>query len=160
MEAILDKETNSYGVEVLRVELQKIEPPEDVQVSMNKVVKAEQEKIAAKDLATAIETQADGARRAEIKKAEGIKAALVLEADGRSQSIIMVADAKAKEIQVINESLNKYFRGDAQIYKKLETTEAALKKNTKLIIDSESSISNVISDISGVPIIPTEKRKK
>jgi len=48
VEKVLDKETVSYGVQVLRVEIQKIEPPEDVQDSMNKVVKAEQEKIAAR----------------------------------------------------------------------------------------------------------------
>ena len=51
VEAVLDKETDSYGVEVLRVEIQKIEPPRDVQNAMNMVVKAEQEKIAAQDLA-------------------------------------------------------------------------------------------------------------
>ena len=42
---------------------------------MNKVVKAENEKVAAIDFATAIETHADGERRAEIKKAEGIRQA-------------------------------------------------------------------------------------
>ncbi len=68
VEVVLDEETDSYGVEVLRCEIQKIEPPGDVQVSMNNVVKAEQEKIAAKDFATAFETRADGEKRAEIKK--------------------------------------------------------------------------------------------
>ena len=78
VESVLDKETSSYGVEVLRVEIQKIEPPEDVQDSMNKVVKAEQEKIAAMDMATAAETRADGEKRAEIKRAEGVKRGLIL----------------------------------------------------------------------------------
>jgi regulator of protease activity HflC (stomatin/prohibitin superfamily) len=73
IEKVLDKETDSYGVEVLRVEIQKIEPPHDVQVSMNQVVKAEQEKIAAINFANATETRADGERRAEIKKAEGVR---------------------------------------------------------------------------------------
>jgi regulator of protease activity HflC (stomatin/prohibitin superfamily) len=50
-----------------------IDPRQDVQETMKKVVKAENEKIAAVDYATATETQADGQRRAEIKKAEGIK---------------------------------------------------------------------------------------
>jgi len=57
VETVLDKETNSYGVEVLRVEIQKIQPPPDVQEAMNKVVKAEQEKIAAMDIATATEQE-------------------------------------------------------------------------------------------------------
>ncbi len=67
-------ETGSWGIEILRTELKEIDPPSDVQETMNKVVKAENEKIAAIDFATATETQADGARRAEIKKAEGITA--------------------------------------------------------------------------------------
>lgn len=157
VEEILDKETKSYGVEILRVELQKIEPPQDVQISMNKVVKAEQEKIAATDLASASEIKADGERRAQIQKAEGIKQSLILQADGEAQSLIMVADAKAKQIEVVNEAIRKHFKGEAQIYKKLETTERSLTKGTKIIIDSKSKISNVISDISGVPVIPVKK---
>jgi regulator of protease activity HflC (stomatin/prohibitin superfamily) len=66
-------ETSNWGIEILRTELKEIDPPEDVQVTMNKVVKAENEKVAAIDFATATETQADGQRRAEIKKAEGTK---------------------------------------------------------------------------------------
>ena len=67
-------ETASWGIEILRTELKEIDPPHDVQETMNKVVKAENEKVAAIDFATATETQADGQRRAEIKKAEGIEA--------------------------------------------------------------------------------------
>ena len=159
VETVLDKETDSYGVEVLRVEIQKIEPPEDVQAAMNKVVKAEQEKIAALDLATASETKADGERRAEIKKAEGVKQALILKAEGEAGAIVKVADAKAREIEVVNSSLNKYFRGDAQIFKKLETTAESLKKSSKFVIDSKSNIMNIVSEVAGVPVIPVQKKK-
>jgi regulator of protease activity HflC (stomatin/prohibitin superfamily) len=147
VEAVLDKETDSYGVEVLRVEIQKIEPPMDVQDAMNKVVKAEQEKIAAKDLATAKETEADGDKRAAIKRAEG-----------EAQAIVQVANAKAEEIKVINESINKYFKNEAQVYKKLETAEIALRNNTKFVLDSKSNLVNVMSDIAGVVPIPKNKK--
>ncbi len=160
VEGILTKETRSYGVSILRVEIQKIEPPKDVQMAMNNVIKAEQEKIAAKDFANATETKADGDRRAEIKKAEGIKQALILKAEGEANAIVKVADAKSKEIKVVNEAINKYFKKDAQIYKKLETTAESLKAGTKFVIDSKSSVSNVVSDISGVPIIPLQKVSK
>jgi regulator of protease activity HflC (stomatin/prohibitin superfamily) len=80
-------ETASWGIEILRTELKEIDPPQDVQETMNKVVKAENEKIAAIDFATATETQADGARRAEIKKADGIRQAKILEAEGEAQAI-------------------------------------------------------------------------
>lgn len=160
VETVLDKETDSYGVEVLRVEIQKIEPPQDVQEAMNKVVKAEQEKIAAMDLATATETKADGERRAEIKKAEGFKQGAILKAEGEAKAIVQVAQAKAEQIKLVNESLNKFFKGDAQLYKKLEVTQESLKNASKYVIDSKSNLVNVMSDVSGVQVVPVEKNKR
>jgi regulator of protease activity HflC (stomatin/prohibitin superfamily) len=154
VESILDKETKSYGVEVLRVEIQKIEPPQDVQDSMNNVVKAEQDKIAATDLATAREIEADGYRRAEIQRAEGVKQGLILKAEGEAQAIIQVADAKAKEIKLVNEALSKYFKDEAQVYKKLEVTQESLKNGTKYVIDPKSNVTNVMTEMSGVTPIP------
>lgn len=119
VEKILEKETGSYGVNVLRVEVQRIEPPVDVQEAMNEVVKAEQNKIAAKDTATALETEADGKRRAAIKEAEGEKTASIL-----------VAEGKAKAFKLVNES----FKGNAQKLKQMEVTEESLKKNSKIIL--------------------------
>ena len=71
----LTEETKSWGIEVIRTELKQIDPPSDVQETMNKVVKAENEKIAAIDYATARETVADGEKRARIKEAEGSRQA-------------------------------------------------------------------------------------
>ena len=96
----LKEETKNWGVEIIRTELKEIDPPEDVQETMNKVVKAENEKIAAIDYATATETTADGAKRAEIKKAEGIKQARILEAEGEAQAI-----------KLVNEAAQEYFKG-------------------------------------------------
>jgi regulator of protease activity HflC (stomatin/prohibitin superfamily) len=155
VEGVLEKETKSYGVEVLRVELQKVEPPQDVQDAMNKVVKAEQEKISAKDFANATEIKADGDKRAEIKRAEGIKQGEILRAEGEAKAKIMLADAEAKKIQLENSALQKYFKGSARDYKSLDVTKVALKQGTKYVIDSNSKITNVISDTSGV--IPIKK---
>lgn len=160
VETVLDRETDSYGVEVLRVEIQAIDPPEDVQISMNQVVKAEQEKIAARDLANAIETKADGDRRAEIQKAEGVKRGLVLKAEGEAEAILTVADARAREIALINDAINKHFKGEAKFYKQLETTERSMENNAKYVIDSKSNLVNVISDAAGVPLVPIDKKKK
>jgi regulator of protease activity HflC (stomatin/prohibitin superfamily) len=123
VEAILDKETNSYGVEVLRVEIQKIEPPQDVQESMNEVVKAERKKIAAKDFANAVEIEADGKRRANIKEAEGI-----------AQGKIIVAKGEADRIRLVNEAANKYFVGNAVKLRELDVSESALKDNAKIVL--------------------------
>jgi len=123
VESILDKETDAYGVKVLRVEVQRIEPPEDVQEAMNEVVKAEQKKIAARDIATALETEADGTKRASIKEAEGI-------AMGKK----IVDNANAYKIKIENESARKYFIGDAQKLKELEVAQKSLEKNSKIIM--------------------------
>jgi len=159
METVLDKETNSYGIEVLRVEIQKIEPPADVQESMNKVVKAEQEKIAAMDMATATETKADGERRAEIKKAEGVKQGLILSAEGKAEGIRVVANAEAGKIKVVNEAAQKYFVGNAQILRKLEATEAALKDNSKFLVDT-NKVQTIVSDAAGVTPVMKGKPAK
>ena len=82
---MLKTETQSWGIEIVRTELKEIMPPADVQDTMNKVVKAENEKIAAIDFATARETEADGLRRAAIKQAEGVKQAKILEAEDRQR---------------------------------------------------------------------------
>jgi len=158
LEKELDKQTDAWGIDVIRVELQRIEPPDDVQQAMNNVVIAEREKKAAVDFATATETKADGARRAEIKKAEGTKQGLILEAEGRAQAIIQVAKADAERIQRINTSIREYFKDEAQMYKKLETVENALKDGTKYVIDPNTEITNVIAEkMAG--IIPIEKQE-
>jgi len=146
VEKILSKEVSKWGIDVVRVELQRIEPPPDVQEAMNQVVKAENEKIAALDLATAIETKADGERRAEIKKAEGIAAAIRLKAD---------ADGDA--IKTVNVAAEEYFIGNAQLLKRLETVAEALKNNSKIIVPSEIDLVNVISDLAGTPVPITKK---
>lgn len=119
VEKELDKQTDAWGIDIIRVELQKIEPPEDVQNAMNMVVKAENEKIAAIDTATALETEADGTRRAAIKVAEGNRQAAILEAEG-----------KAKAFELIRES----FKDEAQVLKRLEVTQASLENNSKVIL--------------------------
>jgi len=126
VEEILDKETASYGVDVLRVEIQRIDPPQDVQASMNNIIKAEQQKIAAKNLAEAAETEADGVRRAEIKKAEGYKQAAILKAQG-----------EAEAIQLVNEAADKFFKGNAIELKKLETAERSMASNSKIVMSSD-----------------------
>jgi regulator of protease activity HflC (stomatin/prohibitin superfamily) len=104
LQKTLRSETGHWGIDIVRTELKEIDPPEDVQATMNKVVKAENEKVAAVDFATATETMADGARRAEIKKAEGIRQAKILEAEGEAQAI-----------KLVNEAADKYFIGNAQL---------------------------------------------
>jgi regulator of protease activity HflC (stomatin/prohibitin superfamily) len=126
LQKTLREETAHWGIEIVRTELKEIDPPEDVQETMNKVVKAENEKVAAVDFATATETMADGARRAEIKKAEGIRQSKILEAEGEAQAI-----------KLVNEAADKYFVG-----------------NAKIVVPSNTELINVIGEMAG--ILPLE----
>lgn len=145
----LRSETQNWGIDIVRTELKEIDPPEDVQETMNKVVKAENEKIAAIDFATATETAADGEKRAQIKKAEGIK-----------QSRILQAEGEAEAIRLVNEAAQKYFVGNAQILRKLEAVENALEDNAKIVIPSNTELVNVIGELAGVlPLKRKEEQK-
>ena len=135
----LSDETKTWGITIVRTELKQIDPPKDVQETMNKVVKAENEKIAAVDYATAAETVADGVKRAKIKEAEGYK-----------QSKILHAEGEAEAIKLVNEAADKYFTGNAQLLKKLETVEISLKSNAKIVIPAGTELVNVIGELAGV----------
>jgi len=139
LHSTLKNETASWGIVIVRTELKEIDPPRDVQETMNKVVKAENEKIAAIDYATAAETVADGVKRAKIKEAEGYKRAQVLHAEGEAEAIMLV-----------NEAADKYFTGNAQLLKKLETVEASLKLNSKIVIPAGTELVNIIGEMAGV----------
>jgi len=142
----LHKETKDWGIEIIRTELKQIDPPSDVQETMNKVVKAENEKIAAIDSATAAETVADGIKRAKIKEAEGYKRAKILHAEG-----------EAEAIKLVNEAADQYFIGNAQLLRKLEAMETALENNAKIIVPGGSDLVNVMSEMAG--IIPLKKKQ-
>jgi regulator of protease activity HflC (stomatin/prohibitin superfamily) len=141
----LHLETQTWGIEIVRTELKEIDPPRDVQETMNKVVKAENEKIAAIDFATATETSADGVKRAKIKEAEGYK-----------QSKILHAEGEAEAIRLVNEAADKYFIGNAQLLRKLEAVEVSLEKNAKIVIPTGTELVNIIGEMAG--ILPLEKK--
>jgi regulator of protease activity HflC (stomatin/prohibitin superfamily) len=144
LQKTLRSETGHWGIDIVRTELKEIDPPEDVQATMNKVVKAENEKVAAIDFATATETMADGARRAEIKKAEGVRQAKILEAEGEAQAI-----------KLVNEAADKYFVGNAQLLRRLIAVEAALSSNAKIVIPANTELVNVVGEMAG--ILPWKK---
>ncbi len=147
LHSTLMTETANWGIEIVRTELKEIDPPKDVQETMNKVVKAENEKIAAVDYATAAETVADGEKRAQIKKAEGIKQSRILEAQGEAEAIM-----------VVNEAAEKYFVGNAQVLRKLEAVEKALQNNTKVVVPGGTELVNVIGEMAG--ILPLKREAK
>jgi regulator of protease activity HflC (stomatin/prohibitin superfamily) len=133
------EETKNWGIQIIRTELKEIDPPKDVQETMNKIVKAENEKIAAVDYATATETKADGEKRAEIRRAEGVKQGQILRAEGEAQAIALV-----------NEAAEKYFVGNAQILRKIQALETSLKDNSKVVVPAGSDLVNVLGEMAGI----------
>jgi regulator of protease activity HflC (stomatin/prohibitin superfamily) len=145
----LKEETASWGIDIVRTELKEIQPPEDVQETMNKVVKAQNEKVAAVDFATATETRADGEKRAKIKEAEGYRQALILKAQG-----------EAEAIQLVNEAAEKYFVGNAQVLRKLQAVETSLQNNAKIVVPEGTQIITLVGEMAGAPVIVPMERKK
>nr|WP_083777627.1 SPFH domain-containing protein [Methanobrevibacter ruminantium] len=90
----LDVATDKWGTKVVRVEIQRIEPPKDIVEAMSKQMKAERMK-----RATILESE--GYKESEIKKAEGDKQSKILAAQAEAEAIKQVADAnKYQEIAI------------------------------------------------------------
>jgi regulator of protease activity HflC (stomatin/prohibitin superfamily) len=158
LQETMQQETRNWGIDIVRTELKEIMPPQDVQETMNKVVKAQNEKIAAIDFATATETQADGARRAKIKEAEGYAQGIILKANAEAEAKIAIARAEAEAIKLVSESAQKFFIGNAQVWKQLMVTENTLKDNVKYYIPQGTSLVQVVSEAGGILPITVEKK--
>jgi regulator of protease activity HflC (stomatin/prohibitin superfamily) len=150
-------ETKNWGIRMIRVELKEIEPPKDVQETMNQVIKAENDKQSAVDFANAVETKADGEKRAQIKTAEGIKQSKILEAEGEAQAIERKAKARATEIELVNEAAERYFVGNAKDLKELEVTQASLEKNSKIVLTEKGITPTLVLNETKDNVIPTAK---
>ncbi|MBV9249194.1 MAG: SPFH/Band 7/PHB domain protein [Acetobacteraceae bacterium] len=105
---ILDGATMPWGVKVSRVEIRKIEPPENLIRAMNLQMTAERER-------RAVVARADGEREAAIKRAEGQKQALILAAEGRQQAAnrdaearIALARAEAEATQMVSDAATQH----------------------------------------------------
>ncbi|MDP9419801.1 MAG: SPFH/Band 7/PHB domain protein [Actinomycetota bacterium] len=97
LRTILDDATDNWGVRVVRVEIQRVDPPPDVMSAMHEVMKAERTR-------RAVVTEAQGAREAAITRAEGEKAASILEAEGRKQRNILDAQGEAEATRAVAEA--------------------------------------------------------
>ena len=139
MRSILDEATDPWGIKVNRVELKNILPPQDIQNSMEKQMKAE------RDRRQAI-LQAEGQKKSAILIAEGEKESAILRADAEKQAAILKAEGEAEAIRKVQqaladslEMLNKSAPSDQVI--KLKSIEAMQKvadgKATKIIVPSE-----------------------
>ena len=117
MREVIEEASIGWGVDVTRVELQSIEPPRDIQQSMELVMRAERERRAAVTNAEAHKRAAilesEGSRESQIRRAEGEKEAAVLRAQGLAEARLAMAEAEAEAIRRIAASLPP---GEASMY--------------------------------------------
>jgi len=117
MREVIEEASIGWGVDVTRVELQAIEPPRDIQQSMELVMRAERERRAAVTNAEASKRAAilesEGQREAQVRKAEGEREAAILRAQGLAEGRLAMAQAEAEAIQRVTASLPE---GQAAMY--------------------------------------------
>ncbi len=159
---VLDDATDKWGARVTRVELQKIEPPEDVTASMHRQMKAERERRAAI-------LEAEGKKKAAILEAEGFKQSQILKAEGEAEAIKRVADAdkyqkltvamgEAQAIETVFGSIHKGNpTNDLIAIKYLEALpKIADGKATKVFLPMETA--GILGSIGGIGELFKEKK--
>tara|TARA_B100000497_G_C7693193_1_gene422192 strand:- start:2112 stop:3098 length:987 start_codon:yes stop_codon:yes gene_type:complete len=157
LRTILDDATNKWGVKVNRVELQDINPPQEIREAMEKQMRAERDRRAtvleAEGEKTSQILTAEGQRESDIQRAEGEKRAAVLEAEGQAEARIRIAEAEAAAIKLVSEEI-KGFSGDPVQYliaqRYLETLQEMTsgKDNKTVYLPYEAS--GVLSSLGGI----------
>lgn len=180
MRSILDEATDKWGIKVNRVELKNIMPPHDIQVAMEKQMRAERERresiLQAEGNKAASILQAEGEKQSAILRAEAKKEAMVREAEGEKESRILRAEGEAESIRQIAQA---NAEGEATIIKNvfqamkdsdiddnmlaLKSMEALEKlaesDSTKLVLPSETV--NFLGSFKGIKeVLSSDKNNK
>ena len=155
LRSVLDQATDKWGTKVNRIELQRIDPPQDIQTAMHKQKTAEQERRQLRLLATGRKEAAEQEKAAAILKAQGEKVAAILKAEGDAKAVELVADAQAKAIKAVSESANQYFKENAQLNKRLDVVRDTFSQQTKIVVPASADILNVIG-LEGAAVIPVK----
>jgi regulator of protease activity HflC (stomatin/prohibitin superfamily) len=145
MREVIEEASIGWGVDVTRVELQSIEPPRDIQQSMELQMRAERERRASVTNAEAFKRAAilesEGQREAQVRKAEGERDASVLRAQGMAEARLAIAEAEATALARIGAALPE---GQAAMYllglKYLEALPQLTQgKGTTIFLPAEAS---------------------
>jgi regulator of protease activity HflC (stomatin/prohibitin superfamily) len=159
LRSVLDQATDKWGTKVNRIELQRIDPPSDIQTAMHKQKTAEQERRQLRLLATGRKEAAEQEKQAAILKAQGAKASAILQAEGEAKAVEVVAEAQAKAIKAVSESANAFFKENAQLNKKLDVIRDTFSQQTKIVVPASADILNVIG-LDGATVVPVKTGNK
>jgi len=144
---VLDEATDKWGTKVNRIEVQRIDPPGDIQTAMHKQKTAEQERRQIRLLAT-------GRKEASMQEREGA----ILKAQGEAKAIELVATAQAEAVKVVSQAANQYFLENAQLNKKLDVIRDTFAQQTKIIVPATSDVLAVLGFEGTTPAILPVKR--
>lgn len=173
---IVDSITDAYGIKILSVEIKNIVPPQEIQIAMEKQMKAEREKraailIAEGDRSSAIARaegekqsnilRAEAEKESNIRRAEGLKESQLLEAQGKARAIELLADADSSAIMRVNRSIIESGT-DARVIalKQVEALkELSMNPANKLILPVEGmsalgSVAALADIIKNTPVNP------
>ena len=161
----LDEQTETWGIEIVRAEIKDLEPPKELIASMESVLKADNDRQAAEKTAVAQATLATGQKNAAIQVADGDKQAAILRAEGQRQATISIAEGDAQATRLRSEALTTYFKDSAITFKQLETIQASLMNNTKMIIPEGRALTLILNEqqnfakeaLIPIPMQPTKK---
>ncbi len=148
MTAILDDATDQWGIKVGRVELKNIIPPKEIQMAMEKQMKAERDRretlLQAEGHKAAAITRAEGEKRAAILAAEGDRDACIARAEGEAKAVLLARQAEAEGIRLLREA-----GADASVLE-LKKYEALVRmadgRASKIIIPTDT-VSAVTRDV-------------
>ena len=168
LKTALDEQTERWGIEIVRAEIKDLEPPRELIISMESVLKADNDRQAAEKTAIAQATLAGGQKNAAIQVAEGQKQAAILQAEGQKTATIEIAEGDAQATKLRNEALTTYFKDSAITFKQLDTITASLQNNTKIIVPEGKAISLILNEqenlakatIIPIPPPPTQKNSR
>ena len=150
---VLDEATDAWGIKVNRVEVKNINPPRDIQMAMEKQMRAERERREAI-------LRAEGEKKSAILIAEGQKEAVILEAEAAKQAAIKAAEGESEAIRMVQQATADGIRmlGEANATKEVLTIKsleafekAADGQSTKIIIPSEiQGMAGLASSLTGI----------
>lgn len=143
---VLDEATDKWGTKVNRIEVQRIDPPGDIQTAMHKQKTAEQERRQQRLLAT-------GRKEAAMQDREGT----ILKAQGDAKAIELVASAQAEAVKLVSQAANQYFLENAQLNKRLDVIRDTFAQQTKIVVPSSADILTVLGFEGGSPVLPIKR---
>lgn len=136
-----------WGVNITRVELQDINPPENIKLIMEKQMRAERDRRAtvleAEGLKQAAILSAEGKQKAHILEAKGIAEAKVIVAQSEAEVKLKLGQAEGEALAIVKKSLpdkdpSQYFI--AMQYMKTMANIAEGKNNKVIVLPYESAV--------------------